>query len=246
MAAGAGQDEGCDVSGKRSKDEPLALAGRAGLIIGGQGRAGAAMALRLAAAGATLALAGPDGSARPELIQDVRAYDANAAVFAIDGIDEAAWRGLADTLAAQFAPLDFLIHIPKPGIVKTIDAMTLAEFRQAQHDIQHATFLAVRLGTEAIRRGGRGGSIVCVSGAAWRISGAGLGAVSSGDGGVRLMTKSAALELGAERIRVNALQLAPTATEDDAAAAALFLVSDRSRFMTGAELLIDGGAMAGC
>jgi 3alpha(or 20beta)-hydroxysteroid dehydrogenase len=153
---------------------------------------------------------------------------------------------LADTLAARFASLDFLIHIPKPGLVKTIDAMSLAEFRQAQHDIQHATFLAVRLGTEAIRRGGRGGSIVCVSGAAWRISGVGLGAVSSGDGGIRLITKSAALELGAERIRVNALQLAPTATDADAAAAALFLASDRSRFMTGAELLIDGGVMAGC
>jgi NAD(P)-dependent dehydrogenase (short-subunit alcohol dehydrogenase family) len=101
-----------------------------------------------------------------------------------------------------------------------------------------------------MRAHGGGGSIVNVIGLDWRMPAAGASAMASSDGGIRMLSKAAALELGPEGIRVNTIQCdmageSPRAMLQDVARAAVFLASARSCFMTGADLLIDGGRLAG-
>jgi 3alpha(or 20beta)-hydroxysteroid dehydrogenase len=113
-----------------------------------------------------------------------------------------------------------------------------------------------------MRRGGRGGSIALIASIAGKIGVADHIHYTASKGGVRLLAKAAALELGPEGVRVNSIHPGFTRTDmaagfpdaliraaplqraaepRDIAEAVLFLACDRSRFMTGAELVVDGG-----
>ena len=100
-------------------------------------------------------------------------------------------------------------------------------------------------GVGAMRERGGGGSVVFVAPPADRRA---FDAVRQG---LRLMVKAAALELGPEGVRGNIVlpgagpaPLGRACTPRDIADAVAFAASDRARFMTGADLVVDGGAMA--
>ena len=231
------------------------LAGRVALIVGATGAVGRAAAARLAGAGAALMLADDKGAAGLEAL----ARGLGAQFHGFDPLAESDWAVLTEAVLRGFGRLDILVNALGGEVVKPIDALDLAEFRALHRRVLHPAFLGVRFGAEAIRRGGEGGSIINVSSIVAKISGPGLSALSSIHGGLRMLTKAAALELGPEHIRVNALQLGPQseavadalgrspglATAAAAADSILFLASDRARFMTGAELVADGGILAG-
>lgn len=106
-------------------------------------------------------------------------------------------------------------------------------------------FLALKQGVTAIRAKGVGGAVVFVAAPS-----DGLRSFDALRQGLRLLTKSAALELGPEGIRVNIVlpgsggtPLGRACTDTDIAAGVAFAVSDRAQFMTGADLVIDGGRM---
>lgn len=122
--------------------------------------------------------------------------------------------------------------------VETFSAGLGAELRNA--------FLALKQGVAAIRAKGSGGSVVFVAPPS-----AGQRSFDALRQGLRLLTKAAALELGPESIRVNIVlpcdaenPLGRICTAADIAAGVAFAASDRSRFMTGADVVIDGGRMA--
>jgi 3alpha(or 20beta)-hydroxysteroid dehydrogenase len=128
------------------------------------------------------------------------------------------------------------------------------------------TFLGIQTAGAAMSAGG-GGSIVNISSTAGMTGMETLGAYGASKWGVRGLTKTAAIELGPAHIRVNSIHPGPIATPqlrpsaavrlaptlpllrvgqgDEVAEMALFLASDASAYITGAEWLIDGGAMAG-
>ena len=134
------------------------------------------------------------------------------------------------------------------------------------------SFLGLKYGTKAIREHGEGGSIVMISSVLGKIGAPNATAFCAAKGGVRLLAKAGACELGPEKIRVNSIHPGLTdtdisntfskdideaeyissniplnrkATSKEIAKTILFLVSDESSFITGAELTIDGGMTAG-
>ena len=131
-------------------------------------------------------------------------------------------------------------------------------------------FLGTKLAIPEMRKAG-GGSIINISSTAGLVGSLTSSAYSASKGAVRLFTKSTAVQYGAENIRANSIhpgpidtpmgdQVWPNAgsreeviertvlkrigTPEDIANGALFLASDESSFMTGSELVIDGGVTA--
>lgn len=154
--------------------------------------------------------------------------------------------GLA--VAADGVPLpsrlDVLVHIAG-GAPASLDGPSASAFADALALQLKTAFITLQQGVAAIRASGGGGAIVLVAPTA---SGRAYDAVRQG---LRLLVRSAALELGPEDIRINivlpgadgGLLNGPVSPENIAASVA-FAVSPRARFMTGADLVVDGGAMA--
>ena len=155
---------------------------------------------------------------------------------------------------------------------KSMNESKLDDFKEVIDVNLTGSFLGLKYGTEAIRKHGEGGSIVMISSVLGKVGAPNTTAVCAAKGGVRLLAKAGACELGPEKIRVNSIHPGLTDTEvgkvftsglnnkqfiqsnipmgrmarsEEIAKTILFLVSDDSFFMTGAELTIDGGFTAG-
>ena len=154
---------------------------------------------------------------------------------------------------------------------KSMNDSKLEDFREVIDVNLTGSFLGLKYGTEAIRKHGKGGSIVMISSVLGKVGASNTTAVCAAKGGVRLLAKAGACELGPEKIRVNSIHPGLTDTEigkaftqglnedefvqsniplgrkansGEIAKTILFLVSDESFFMTGAELTVDGGLTA--
>ena len=231
------------------------------LITGGARGLGAAQAWRLVAEGARVVLA-------DVLVDEGRALATAlgpaASFLALDVGDETQW---AEVVAAaeRVGPLSGLVN--NAGVFKPLPmAQTdTALFNFHVRVNQLGTYLGMRACVPAFERSG-GGAIVNISSAAGLFGVPNAVAYTATKWAVRGMTKAAALELGDRNIRVNSihpgmidtemvrerdaavnlanLQKQPIkrmGTADEIAGLVLFLLSAEGRYMTGAELAMDGG-----
>lgn len=237
------------------------LDGRTALVTGGARGIGLACARALTEAGANVLITGRDAdtgaSAAAQLGDRARFHRQDVA-------SEADWQRVMDTVQDDFGRLDILVANAGINIPAPLEAETLETFRHVCDINLKGCFLAVKHGTDALRRHGEGGSIILISSVMGRISAPAHVAYSGSKAGVRLLAKAAALELGPEGIRVNAVlpgitrsdmtaafdeeQMAPMlvpmgrfGAPEEVAETVVFAASDRARFMTGAELVVDGG-----
>ena len=203
--------------------------------------------------------------------------EAGDGVAAHDVAREADWERAIEDVTARHGGLDVLVNnagVGGSGV--TIEDTTFEEWRGVLAVNLDGVFLGVKHGVRAMRRTGRGGSIVNVSSILGLVGLPLSGAYSATKGGVRLLTKTAALEMAAAGtgIRVNSVhpgfvrtplvesrlagpngeamakriqRVQPTGEmgePQDVAEAILYLASDASKFVTGSELVVDGGATA--
>lgn len=242
--------------------------GKSILVTGAAKGIGAAIARLLGQEGGKIAATDQDGPGAEAIAAEIGQQGGSAIGLAHDVTSESDWARALAAAEVAHGPLDVLVNNAGIAILKPIADMTLAEFRRQNEVNLHGVFLGLKAGVASMRKHGRGGSIINLSSVSAFIGLPGTVAYGASKGGVLLMTKALALELGAEHIRVNSIHPGSTHTPmieavltsaearaavgagipwgrlgkpEEIAQGALFLASDDSAFMTGAELVIDGG-----
>lgn len=243
------------------------LSGRVAVITGAAGGIGAAIARCFAAEGARVACL--DLVAADTLAEEIG--DA-AMALAVDVADEAATLDAVDRVVASWGPVGILVHGAAPNDpVGTVLELPPAEWARVFAVQVTGAYLMSRAVLPSMIAAGRG-SIIHVASQMGRVGSPGRPAYCAAKGALIQLAKVMALDHAAQGIRVNALS--PGAVEtgrmlfrhatmeaarvasvpkhpigrlgqpEEIAAAALFLASDASSFMTGADLLVDGGYTA--
>jgi 3alpha(or 20beta)-hydroxysteroid dehydrogenase len=236
------------------------VAGKVALVTGASRGQGEGHARMLVEHGARVVLA----DVREEEGRTVAKELGDAARFVpLDVTSEESWTTAVQATLDAFGKLDVLVNNAAILKIRLIENTTAEAFRRLVDVNLTGTFLGVRSVIAPMRDAG-GGSIVNISSTAGLVGTPGHGAYGAAKWGVRGLTKTAALELACDKIRVNSVHPGPIetpmlppgvnenavplsryGTTADVAELVLFLASDASSFITGAEVSIDGGLTAG-
>lgn len=252
----------------------ISFAGKTALVTGGGAGIGRAIAEGLGKLGARVAVAEID----PARVEAVRAALAEAGIEALvsatDVRDTTQVEALMSQIDQRFGGLDILVNNVGDflGVAKPFASTTEAEWDALYAINLRHMFIVTRAALPLLRKGGPGGSIINIS-TIEAFRGIPMCPIYSAfKAGVTGFTKSMALELGPEGIRVNAIAPETTETEQvkpsqfvkpqyrdhvqrwiplgrfgeasDAAGCAIFLASELSAWVTGTTIHMDGGALA--
>ena len=248
----------------------MRLEGKVALISGGSRGQGATEAELFVKEGAKVVIADilePEGNA---VAAQIREGGGDASFIKLDVTSEDDWRDAVEFTLNTYGRLDILINnaaiYKRTPIVQT----DLDEWNQIMDINSTGVFLGTKHAVPAMQKSG-GGSIINISSTAGLVGSERGSAYGASKGSVRLFTKYTAIQHAEDGIRANSIHPGPIDTEMikenistpedraesearvplgrigtvmDVAYGALFLASDESSFMTGAELVIDGGVTA--
>jgi 3alpha(or 20beta)-hydroxysteroid dehydrogenase len=235
--------------------------GRVALISGAARGMGAEHARALAAEGAAVVIGDvldDEGAAVASAIGDQAAY------VHLDVTDEHSWSNAVEATVERYGSLSVLVN--NAGIVNgnLIHQYDVAEWRAILDVNLTGTFLGIRAGVTAMTASG-GGSIINVSSVEGFRGSPGLHGYTATKFAVRGLSKSAALELAPQNIRVNSIHpgfirtpmthgipedflsipLGRGADPGEVSSMVLFLASEESSYCTGSEFVVDGGLLSG-
>ncbi len=249
----------------------MRLEGKVALISGGARGQGAAEARLFAREGAKVVI-GDILDAEGQQVEAEIAESGGECVYVhLDVTSEEEWQNAVSRAVAQFGKLDVLVNnagIFPPARIED----TTEELWDRVMDINgKGVFLGTKCAIPEMRKAG-GGSIINISSTAGLRGSPTAAAYGASKGAVRLLTKSTAIQYAGENIRANSVhpgiietdmtlttiladeesrrertartQIGRIGVADDVAYGVLFLASDESSFMTGSELVIDGGRTA--
>lgn len=246
------------------------LAGRVALITGGASGIGKATAFRFIDEGAKVVISDIQDSLGETVATDLAAKGGEAIYLHHDVASEESWQSVLKAIDEKFGGLDILFNNAGIGDTLTIEETPMENYMKTIAVTQNSVFLGMKLAAPLLKKS-KHASVINMS-SIFGISG-GFGAspaYHAAKGAVRLMTKTAALGWATQGIRVNSvhpgfidtpilgnaketelgkvlLQVTPMnrlGEPEEIAAGVAFLASDDASFMTGSELVIDGGYMA--
>lgn len=240
------------------------LSGKTALVTGGGRGIGAAIAQRLAADGAAVALTYSASATQAHaLVEQIAAAGGRAIAIQADASDAAAVeRAVAET-ARQLGGLDILVNNAGMGVPASIETMRPEDFDHCFAVNVRAVFVAMQAAARIMPHGGRIITIGSVNGDRIPFSGGAVYAATKA--AVAGLTRGAARDFGPRGITVNVVQPGPIDTDmnpadgpwagaakaalamgefgqpDDVAAMVAFLASTQAGYITGATLNVDGG-----
>jgi len=247
------------------------LQGKVSLITGAGQNIGRAMAERFSAEGSAVAVVDLDQDRGERVAAAIRESGGRAIGLVADVTDEAAVAATVSRVIDEWGRVDVLVNNVAATINKGLLDTTPEEFDRVVAITLRSAFLTGKHVAKAMIDAGHGGAIVNVGSTSGHRGIRNKLAYAAAKGGVNNLTRAMAMELASHGIRVNTLTPTQTgspvgmADEDDAvdrggaakgipigrfgrpadqAAAALFLVSDEAGFVTGADLVCDGGLLA--
>jgi NAD(P)-dependent dehydrogenase (short-subunit alcohol dehydrogenase family) len=243
------------------------LESRVALITGGSRGLGKAMAMALAADGATLALVARDAAKLGETAAEARALGVRVETFVADVTSEDQVEELRASVAAKLGHVHILINNAGINIRKQIHEFTLAEWNKVVDTNLTSVFLLCRAFVPQMKGAGYG-RIINMTSIMSHVSIPGRTAYSSTKTALLGLTRALALELASEGITVVGISPGPFATEmnvpiiqnpevnaqfiskiplgrwgrvEEVGALTRFLCSEDAGFITGTDILIDGG-----
>ena len=243
------------------------LNGKVAFISGGSRGIGAATARRLARDGATVAIGyAASAIAAEALVAEIEANGGKAVALQADAADPVALTRAIDSVAERFGRLDILVNNAGVLVLNPIEQFTLEDFDRTVAVNVRAVFVASKAAAAHMRDGGR---IINISSTnADRMPFAGGAVYAMSKSALTGLAKGLARDLGSRGITVNNVQPGPIDTDmnpadsdfatalhglmalprhgraDEVAGMVAYLAGAEAAFVTGADLLIDGGFAA--
>lgn len=243
------------------------LAEKVALVTGGSRGIGAAIAKRLAADGASVAITyAKDAKSASDVVKSIELAGGKAVAIQADAADLAAVGDAIEKTVATFGRLDVLVNNAGTAIPKRFEETTLQEMDRVIDINVRGAMVATQAALKHMKSGGR--IIIIGSAVGERVSTPGLVAYSGTKGAVKMFTQALAREIGNRGITVNNVQPGPIDTDlnpasgdwavpqkaataldrygraDEVAAMVAFVAGPESSYITGANLTVDGGMNA--
>ncbi len=245
------------------------------VITGAASGIGRATAIRFAGEGASIVLADLNREGGESAVRECKENGGHAVFQHTDVTQEAAIQAAIARAVKEFGRLDIMYNNAGPGgAVGPIEQVTVENWDRTMAVLLRAVFLGIKYAAPEMRKAGGGSIISTASVSGLRGSPPGVHAYCAAKAGVINLTRSASVELAQDKIRVNCIcpggintpllynrvpggedvsaqllahfqPIQRAGRPEDIAAMALFLASDDSEWVTGQEMVVDGGLTAG-
>ncbi len=249
----------------------MRLDGKVALISGGARGMGGAEARLFAIEGAAVVIGDVLDELGQQVEAEINETGGRALYVHLDVTQESDWEKAVATAVDRFGKLDVLVNNAGIAVWSAGDDATVEEWDRVMNVNAKGVFLGTKAAIPEMRKAA-GGSIVNISSISGMVGQDNIHpGYNASKGAVRLLTKSTAIQHAKDGIRANSVHPGPIATPmteagradperyqksmsrtplgrygepDDVAFGVLFLASDESSYMTGSELVIDGGVTA--
>lgn len=243
----------------------MRLKDKVAIITGAANGMGAAEAKLFVKEGAKVVATDLDEKNLAVLAEEIKTTGGEVLTVKQDVTSEAEWQALISKTIDTYGKLDILVNNAGIAINKNFSNMEMTEWNKVMDVNLNGCVLGMKYCIPEMQKNGSG-SVVNISSIGGLVGMAGSSPYTAAKGALRALTKSAAVEYGKDKVRVNSVhpgiiktpmvadtmeaampfyetytQLPYMGEPDDVAYGVLYLASDEARFMTGSELVIDGG-----